>query len=41
MREQAVVDRFEGDFIILKTDHGMLGIPRSYAPVMACEGMVV
>ena len=41
MREQAVVDRFEGDFIILETDHGMIEIPRSHAPVMAGEGMVV
>lgn len=41
MREQAVVDRFEGDFIILETDHGMIEIPRSRAPVMAGEGMVV
>ena len=41
MREQAVVDRFEGDFIILETDHGMIEISRSHAPVMAGEGMVV
>ena len=41
MREQAVVDRFEGDFIILETDHGMIEFPRSHAPVMAGEGMVV
>ncbi len=41
MREQAVVDRFESDFIILETDHGMIEIPRSHAPVMAGEGMVV
>ena len=41
MREQAVVDRFEGDCIILETDHGMIEIPRSHAPVMAGEGMVV
>lgn len=41
MREQSVVDRFEGDFIILETDHGMIEIPRSHAPVMAGEGMVV
>lgn len=41
MREQAVVDRFEGDFIILETDHGMIEIPRRHAPVMAGEGMVV
>ena len=41
MREQGVGDRFEGDFIILETDHGMIEIPRSHAPVMAGEGMVV
>lgn len=41
MKEQAVIDRFEGDFIILETDHGMIQILRSHAPVMAAEGMVV
>ncbi|MBS5144716.1 MAG: DUF3006 domain-containing protein [Butyricicoccus pullicaecorum] len=41
MKEQAIVDRFEGDFIILETDHGMIQIPRIHAPVMAGEGMVV
>lgn len=41
MKEQAIVDRFEGDFIILETDHGMIQILRSHAPAMAAEGMVV
>lgn len=41
MKEQAIVDRFEGDFIILETEHGMIQIPRSHAPAMAGEGMVV
>ena len=41
MKEQAVVDRFEGDFIILETDHDMIELPRSHAPAMAGEGMVV
>ena len=41
MKEQAVVDRFEGDFMILETEHGMNELPRSHAPAMAGEGMVV
>ncbi len=41
MKEQAVIDRFEGNFIILETDHGMIQIDRSHAPAMAGEGMVV
>lgn len=41
MKTQAVVDRFEGDFVILETDHGTIQIPRSNAPIMAAEGMVV
>ena len=41
MKEQAVVDRFAGDFIILETDHGMIELPRSHVPAMAGEGMVV
>ena len=35
------MNRFEGDFIILETDHGMIELPRSHAPAMAGEGMVV
>ncbi len=41
MKEQAIIDRFEGNFIILETDHGMIQIHRSHAPAMAGEGMVV
>ena len=35
MKEQAIVDRFEGDFIILETDHGMIQIPPQPC---ACHG---
>lgn len=41
MKAQAIVDRFEGDFILLETDHGMIQIPRCNAPIMVGEGMVV
>ena len=41
MREQAIIDRFEGDFIILETEHGTIQIPRNHAPAMVAEGLVV
>lgn len=41
MREQAVIDRFEGDFIVLETDHGMIRIPRADGPEMLAESTVV
>lgn len=41
MKQLGVVDRFEGDFIVLETDDGMINIPRANAPEMLGEGMVV
>ena len=41
LREQAVVDRFEGDFVVLESDHGMINIPRKNATAMVAENMVV
>ncbi|MGE4549653.1 MAG: DUF3006 domain-containing protein [Intestinibacillus sp.] len=41
MKKTAIVDRFEGDFVVLETDDGMINIPRANAPEMLGEGMVV
>lgn len=41
MKKQAVVDRFEGAFVVLETDHGMINIPLQNAPAMVGENMVV
>lgn len=42
MKKMAVVDRFEGEFIILELDNGdYIRIPRKNCPDMAGEGMVV
>ena len=40
-RIQAVVDRFEGDRIILELDDGILTVNRADAPPMLAEGNVV
>lgn len=42
MKQRAIVDRFEGEFIILELDNGHhVDIPRKNAPAMLGEGMVV
>lgn len=41
MKQTAIVDRFEGDYVVLETEDGILNIPRATAPAMLCEGMVV
>lgn len=41
MKQIATVDRFEGDFVVVETDDGMVNIPRANAPQMLGEGMVV
>lgn len=42
MKKMAVIDRFEGKFIILELDNGdYIRIPRKNCPDMAGEGMVV
>ena len=41
MKQKAIVDRFEGDFVVLESDHGMINIPRKNAPAMVAENMVV
>ncbi|MCB6366710.1 DUF3006 domain-containing protein [Intestinibacillus massiliensis] len=41
MKKIATVDRFEGEYVVLETDDGMINIPRANAPEMLGEGMVV
>ncbi|MGE4547977.1 MAG: DUF3006 domain-containing protein [Intestinibacillus sp.] len=41
MKKIAIIDRFEGDLVILETDDGMINIPRANTPEMIAEGMVV
>lgn len=41
MKQTAIVDRFEEDFVVLETETGMVNIPRANAPAMLGEGMVV
>ncbi len=42
MKQKAIVDRFEGEFVILEREDGKyIQIPRENAPAMAGEGMVV
>ena len=42
MKKRAIVDRFEGAFIVIEDDNGKhLNIPRENAPAMIGEGMVV
>lgn len=42
MKKKAIVDRFEGEFVILECDNDKhIDIPRDHAPAMIGEGMVV
>ncbi len=42
MKKQAIVDRFEGEFVVLELDNGTcVNIPRTNAPAMVAEGMIV
>ena len=42
MASKAIVDRFEGDFVILEVDSGlMIQIPKNNAPAVLGEGMIV
>jgi hypothetical protein len=41
MKKTGIVDRFEGDYVVVEVDKQMVNIPRSEAPVMLGEGMVV
>lgn len=41
MKQTAIVDRFEGDYVVLETEDGMLNVLRAEAPEMLGEGMVV
>ncbi len=42
MIARAIVDRFEGDYIVLEADDNKtVNIPKSNAPFMIAEGMIV
>lgn len=42
MKQQAIVDRFEDNFVVLELENGKyINIPRANAPAMVGEGMVV
>lgn len=42
MKQKAIVDRFEGEFVVLERDDGKyVRIARANAPAMLGEGMVV
>ena len=41
MKQSGIVDRFEGDFVIVEIDDELIRFPRAEAPAMVAEGMVV
>lgn len=42
MKQTGIVDRFEGDFVVVETgEDKFVNIPRKNAPQMLAEGMVV
>ena len=41
MKQTGVVDRFEGDRVVVEIDGKMTDFPRAEAPAMLAEGMVV
>ena len=41
MKQIGIVDRFEGDLVVVEIDHKMVNFPRAEAPAMLGEGMVV
>lgn len=41
MKQTGIVDRFEGDDVIVEIDGKMVNFPRADAPAMLGEGMVV
>ena len=41
MKQTGIVDRFEGDFVVVEINGTMVNFPRAEAPVMLGEGMVV
>ncbi|MDO4270538.1 MAG: DUF3006 domain-containing protein [Eubacteriales bacterium] len=41
MKQTGIVDRFEGDFVVVEIGEEMVNFPRAEAPAMLAEGMVV
>ncbi|WP_283674775.1 DUF3006 domain-containing protein [Butyricicoccus sp. Marseille-Q5471] len=41
MKQTGIVDRFEGEFVVVEVGEQMVNFPRADAPAMLCEGMVV
>ncbi len=41
MKQNGIVDRFEGDMVVVEIDGKMVNFPREGAPSMLAEGMVV
>lgn len=41
MKQTGIVDRFEGEFVIVEIDDKMINFPRAESPAMLAEGTVV
>ena len=41
MKQTGIVDRFEGDQVVVEVNGKMVNFPRADAPAMLAEGMVV
>ena len=41
MKQTGIVDRFEGDFVVVEINGTMVNFPRAETPAMLGEGMVV
>ena len=41
MKQTGIVDRFEGDFVVVEIGDKMVNFPRSESPAMLAEGNVV
>ena len=41
MKQTGIVDRFEGDQVVVEVNGKMVNFPRAAAPAMLAEGMVV
>ena len=41
MKQTGIVDRFEGDQVVVEVNGKMVNFPRTDAPAMLAEGMVV
>lgn len=41
MKQSGIVDRFEGEFVVVEIDDSFVNFPRAGTPAMLAEGMVV